>query len=99
MNTTRSPYTIVKKPLVSEKSQALKELANQVTFEVATDANKIEIRQAVEKIFNVRVESVRTLIVRGKERRVGRRQGRQSNWKKAVVTLRKGENIQLFEGV
>ena len=48
MNTTRSPYTIVKKPLVSEKSQILKELANQVTFEVATDANKIQIRQAVE---------------------------------------------------
>ena len=95
----RSPYDIVKKPLVSEKSQALKEKANQVTFEVAHDANKIEIRQAIEKIFNVRVANVRTLIMRGKERRVGRRVGRQSNWKKAFVTLRKGENIELFEGV
>ena len=95
----RTPYDIIKKPLVSEKGQRLKEAANQITFEVATDANKIEIRQAVEKIFNVRVASVRTLITRGKERRVGRRIGRQSNWKKAVVTLRQGENIELFEGV
>jgi large subunit ribosomal protein L23 len=95
----RSPYEIIKKPLVSEKNQVLKELSNQVVFEVASDANKIEIRRAVEDLFKVRVEKVRTLIVRGKDRRVGRRMGRQSNWKKAVVTLRQGENIELFEGV
>lgn len=95
----RAPYEIVKKPLISEKSQRLKESANQVTFEVATDANKIEIRQAVEKLFKVRVRRVRTLVVRGKDRRVGRRMGRQANWKKAIVTLHPGENIQIFEGV
>jgi large subunit ribosomal protein L23 len=95
----RSAYDIVKKPLVSEKNQLLKELANQVVFEVAATANKIEIRRAVEEIFKVRVQKVRTSIVRGKDRRVGRRMGRQSNWKKAVVTLRPGENIELFEGV
>jgi large subunit ribosomal protein L23 len=95
----RAPYEIVKKPLISEKSQRLKELANQVTFEVAPDANKIEIRNAVEKLFKVRVQSVRTLVVRGKNRRVGRRFGRQASWKKAVVTLRPGENIELFESV
>lgn len=95
----RPPYEIVKKPLISEKSQHLREVANQVTFEVAADANKIEIRQAIEKLFKVRVKSVRTLVVRGKERRVGRRFGRQASWKKAVVTLRPGENIELFEGV
>ena len=95
----KSPYDIIKKPLVSEKNQVLKELANQVVFEVATTANKIEIRRAVEALFKVRVEKVHTLIVRGKDRRVGRNFGRASNWKKAVVTLRAGENIELFEGV
>ena len=95
----RTPYEIVKKPLVSEKSQRLKEASNQVTFEVAFDANKIEIRRAVEKLFKVRVESVRTVIARGKNRRVGRRSGRQPNWKKAIVTLKPGENIELFESV
>ena len=95
----RSPYDIVKKPLVSEKSQALKEKANQVTFEVAHDANKIEIRAAIQKIFNVRVVSVNTLITRGKERRVGKRVGRQSNWKKAIVTLKPDQKIDLFEQI
>jgi large subunit ribosomal protein L23 len=95
----RTPYEIVKKPLVSEKSQRLKEASNQVTFEVVVDANKIEIRQAVEKLFKVRVASVRTVIARGKNRRVGRRSGRQPNWKKAIVTLKPGEKIELFESV
>ena len=95
----KSPYDIIKKPLVSEKNQILKELANQVVFEVAASANKIEIRRAVEQLFKVRVQKVHTLIMRGKDRRVGRNFGRTSNWKKAVVTLRAGENIELFEGV
>jgi large subunit ribosomal protein L23 len=95
----RAPHEIVKKPLVSEKGQRLRTAGNHYLFEVAPDANKIEIRRAVEKLFSVRVKSVRTLIVRGKDRRVGRRIGRQANWKKAVVTLRPGENIELFEGV
>lgn len=95
----KSPYDIVKKPLVSEKNQMLKELANQVVFEVAPSANKIEIRRAVEQLFKVRVEKVHTLIVRGKDRRVGKSFGRTSNWKKAIVTLRAGENIEIFEGV
>ena len=95
----KSPYDIIKKPLVSEKNQILKELANQVVFEVAATANKIEIRRAVEQLFKVRVQKVHTLIMRGKDRRVGRNFGRTSNWKKAVVTLRAGENIELFEGV
>jgi large subunit ribosomal protein L23 len=95
----RPPYEVVKKPLVSEKTTKLREHSNRVTFEVAMDANKVEIRDAVEKLFKVRVRNVRTLIVRGKERRLGRRMGRQSNWKKAVVTLRPGETIELFEGV
>ena len=95
----RTPYEIVKKPLVSEKSQHLKKTSNRVTFEVAMDANKIEIRRAVEKIFKVRVAAVRTIITRGKNRRVGRRSGRQPNWKKAIVTLKPGENIELFESV
>ena len=71
----------------------------QLLFEVAKDANKVEIRHAVEKLWNVNVLSVRTAIVRGKEKRVGRFVGKSSNWKKAVVTIAPGQNIEFFEGV
>ena len=68
-------------------------------FEVALDANKIEIRKAIEALFKVDVLCVRTSIVRGKNKRVGRRFGRRPNWKKAVITLPKGQEIDVFEGV
>ena len=73
--------------------------AQQVVFEVARDANTIEIKGAVEKLFNVKVTGVRTLVVRGKEKRVGRFSGRRPSWKKAFVTLKAGDNIEFFEGV
>ena len=73
-------------------------LSPQVLFEVARDANKVEIRNAVEKLWNVNVLKVRTTIVRGKEKRLGRFMGRRSNWKKALVTLAPGQNIEFFEG-
>ena len=72
---------------------------SQLLFEVAKDANKVEIRYAVEKLWNVDVVAVRTSIVRGKEKRVGRFVGKVSNWKKAVVTIAAGQNIEFFEGV
>jgi large subunit ribosomal protein L23 len=108
----RSPETIIKRPLLTEKGTLLKEtgggaqagadpesLKPQLLFEVAKDANKVEIRHAVEKLWNVNVLAVRTSIVRGKEKRMGRFVGRRSNWKKAVVTIAAGQNIEFFEGV
>jgi large subunit ribosomal protein L23 len=108
----RSPEEIIKRPLLTEKGTRLKEtggqpegaldpetLKSQLLFEVARDANKVEIRHAVEKLWNVDVLSVRTTVVRGKEKRMGRFVGKRSNWKKAVVTIAPGQNIEFFEGV
>jgi large subunit ribosomal protein L23 len=108
----RSPEQIIKRPLLTEKGTHLKETGGnppgdldpesikaQLLFEVAKDANKVEIRHAVEKLWNVDVVSVRTAIVRGKEKRVGRFVGKSSNWKKAIVTIAPGQNIEFFEGV
>ena len=108
----RAPQTIIKRPLLTEKSARLRETgggasakaegdsyAQQAVFEVARDANKVEIARAVEKLFNVHVREVRTMQYRGKERRVGRTIGRRASWKKAVVTLREGETIEIFQGV
>jgi large subunit ribosomal protein L23 len=108
----RDPQSIIKRPLLTEKSSRLRETggaaerhaegdtyAQQVVFEVAHDANKIEIRGAVQSLFKVTVTSVRTLVVRGKQKRVGRFSGRRPSWKKAFVTLKPGDNIEFFEGV
>ena len=108
----RPPEQIIKRPLLTEKGTLLKEtggrpadaeadaekLSPQVLFEVARDANKVEIRNAVEKLWNVNVLKVRTTVVRGKQKRLGRFMGRRSNWKKALVTLAPGQNIEFFEG-
>jgi large subunit ribosomal protein L23 len=95
----REPRSIVRRALVTEKGTRLREGQNGFLFEVARDANKIEIRNAVEKLWNVDVLSVRTSIVRGKEKRMGRFVGKRSNWKKAVVTIAAGQNVEFFEGV
>ena len=90
---------IIRRPLVPEKSPQAHEETNKVTFVVRRDANKIEIKRAVEEVFGVSVLGVRTLNNRGKKKRVGARQGRKPDWKKAVVSLREGDRIDLFEGV
>ena len=90
---------VIRRPLITEKSNLLREAGQTVTFEVAREANKIEIKQAVEKVFSVKVLGVRTVHVRGKTARVGRSIGRKRNWKKAYVTLGEGDQIELFEGV
>ena len=95
----KDPRSIVKRALITEKGTALRERRNQYHFEVARDANKIEIKHAIEALFNVKVSDVHTQVVRGKEKRVGRFIGRRSNWKKAIVTLQKGNKIDFFEGV
>jgi len=108
----RSASYIVKRPLLTEKGTTLKETGGRpvvpqegeeysakVLFEVAFDANKIEIRRAVEELFNVRVLDVRTQVCRGKWKRLGRYVGRRPTWKKAIVTLAPGQTIDFFEGV
>jgi large subunit ribosomal protein L23 len=92
-------YDIIIRPVVTEKTNIQKEAANQVTFEVDRKANRIEVRRAIERIFNVRVGNVRTMQVRGKFKRRGRVLGKRRDWKKAIVTLRPGERIEFFEGV
>ena len=89
-------HQIIKKPLITEKSSLQKETSRQVAFEVALDSNKIEIKQAVEKAFSVKVENVNTVLVAGKVKRVGRQFGKRSNRKKAYVTLAEGHNIDFF---
>ena len=92
-------YDIIIRPLITEKTNRLKEAHNQFSFEVDRRANRIEIGKAVVKIFNVRVSDVRTMQVRGKVKRRGRIVGKRRDWKKAIVTLRPGERIEFFEGV
>ena len=88
---------ILIRPIVTEKSTALME-QGKYTFRVPLAATKIQIRQAVEQILKVKVQAVNTMRYEGKLKRMGRTQGRRSDWKKAVVTLKPGEAIELFEG-
>jgi large subunit ribosomal protein L23 len=92
-------YSVLKKPLITEKSNLMKDELNQIAFEVDKRANKIEIKESIEKIFKVHVVKVHTLNIKGKKKRVGRSQGKKPDWKKAVITLKKGETIDFFEGV
>jgi large subunit ribosomal protein L23 len=108
----RTPQSIIKRPLLTEKSQRLRETggsgerpaegeeySQKLVFEVVRDANKIEIRNAVQHLFKVTVTDVHTMITRGKEKRIGRFTGRRPAWKKAIVTLKAGDTISFFEGV
>jgi len=92
-------YRIIKRPLITEKATKQKEQVNQLTFEVDRHANKILVRNAIENIFKVKVLSVTVINVKGKKRMVGRNVGRKPDWKKAIVRLAPGENIEFFEGV
>ncbi|CAB5087727.1 LSU ribosomal protein L23p (L23Ae) [Olavius algarvensis associated proteobacterium Delta 3] len=91
-------YDVIKRPVITEKTNIQKEDANQITFEVDRKANRVEIRRAVERIFNVRVAGVRTMQIKGKVKQRGRIVGKRRNWKKAIVTLMPGERIDFFEG-
>jgi large subunit ribosomal protein L23 len=90
---------VIKKPLITEKATLMKGTSNAVQFAVDTRANKKEVREAVEKMFKVKVVDVRTMIVAGKVKRRGRTVGLRPGWKKAVVTLKEGDKIEFFEGV
>ncbi|HJL72650.1 MAG TPA: 50S ribosomal protein L23 [Nitrospinaceae bacterium] len=91
-------YQILQKPLVTEKSTQMLAEGNWVSFRVNPQANKIQIKDAVEKIFSVTVTKVNTLIVPGKYRRFGRTLGHTKSWKKAMLRLKEGDKIELFEG-
>jgi large subunit ribosomal protein L23 len=93
------PHEIIIRPLITEKTSIQKELFNQLSFEVDRRANRIEIKQAIEKIFKVRVADVKTMQIHGKIKRRGRVLGKRRDWKKAVVKLQPGERIDFFEGV
>ncbi|MCB2180716.1 MAG: 50S ribosomal protein L23 [Desulfobulbaceae bacterium] len=90
-------YDVIKKPCLTEKGMILQEENNQVVMKVHPKANKIQIKNAVEKLFNVKVDAVRTLNMHGKKKRVGMHFGQRSNWKKAVVTLSEGHKIDFLE--
>jgi len=94
----KSNRDILLRPIVTEKMADLQEKENKVAFQVNPDANKIEIRRAVEKRYNVKVKHVATVRVKGKLKRMGRFAGRRPNWKKAVLTLQSGFKIDFFEG-
>ena len=92
-------HSVIKEPHIAEKGNLQKELYNQITFKVDRRANKVEIRKAVETLFKTRVLDVKTLNMKGKKRRLGRNIGKRPDWKKAIVKLAPGENIEFFEGM
>jgi large subunit ribosomal protein L23 len=92
----RGPQAIIKAPVISEKGSLLAETMQQVLFKVRPDANKIEVKMSVEALFKVKVVKVRMARYLGKVRRVGKSTGRRPEWKKAYVTLRQGDKIDLF---
>ena len=94
----KAPDEVSKRRVITEKATLQKERENKVTFEVARDANKAEIKETVERLFNVKVEGVNVMNVRGKRRRLGRLWGKRPDWKKAIVTLKPGYSIDFFEG-
>ena len=93
----KSVFDIVTSPLITEKGTMVSELGNQVVFRVRRDASKDEIRKAIETLFKVKVEKVRTLNLLGKIRRVGKHAGKRPDWKKAYVTLAEGQRIDFFD--
>lgn len=92
-------YDMIIRPVVTEKTTEQKEKDNQITFEVNPKTNRIEVKRAIENIFNVKVETVRTMNIKGKVKRRGRVIGKRKNWKKAIVTLMPGQRIDFFDGV
>lgn len=92
-------YAIIRKPIITERSAYLKERGNKIIFQVDVNANKRDIKKAVEKVFNVHVMDVNTLNVKGKVKRFGKSFGKRPDWKKAIVTLKEGDKIELLEGI
>jgi len=94
-----NPYLIIRSHISTERSTKLRELNNEYVFEVDKRANKFTVKKAVEDAFKVKVDTVRTMVVAGKVRRLGRNEGKTSTWKKAIVRLKQGERISIFDNV
>lgn len=94
----KNVHTVIKKPLFTEKGAKLKEGENKVLVEVAKDANKVDIKKAIEEIFKVKVEKVATIATPGKLKKYGRSVGRRPDRKKAIITIKKGEKLDFIEG-
>jgi large subunit ribosomal protein L23 len=99
MPVMKTVYQVLLAPLLTEKGTMLKEKDNKVIFKVARGANKIEIKNAVEEIFKVKVDRVSTMNCKGKKKRLGRYEGKRPDWKKAIVTLKEGQKLDFIEGV
>lgn len=95
----KSAYSIIRRPRITEKSALVSSYTNGIVFDVVPEANKVEIRKAVEKIYDVKVKAVRTANFQGKVKRVGRKMGRKSAWKKAYVLLKEGSSIDIIDGL
>ena len=95
----KDPRDVIKRALITEKGTVMREMRNQYLFEVAREASKIDIKRAIEVVFSVKVDHVRTQQIRGKVRRMGRYAGKRSDWKKAIVTLQPDQKIELFEQI
>ncbi|MGB6009718.1 MAG: 50S ribosomal protein L23 [Desulfobacterales bacterium] len=93
------PFDLIRRPLITEKTNIQKESYNQITFEVDRNANRVEIKRAIQDIFKVKVASVKTIQVKGKTKQRGRITGKRRDWKKAIVKLMPGERIDFFDGV
>jgi large subunit ribosomal protein L23 len=90
-------YKIIKRPIITEKTTKLKQQQNSYIFEVDINATKSQVKEAIEKLFNVDVEDVRTIIIKGKLRRYGRYEGYNPDWKKAIVKIKQGQNIKQID--
>ena len=93
----QSLHRVLIRPLLTEKITAMRESGNKIGFLVASDANRLEVKKAVESLLKVRVDRVNVMNVSGKVKRLGRFAGKRSDWKKAIVTLKEGEKLELFE--
>jgi large subunit ribosomal protein L23 len=96
---TRGPHDLIVRPILTEKLTDLRETQRKVALLVRVDANKVEIKKAAEQTLKVKIEKVNVMNVLGKTRRIGRMSGKKPDWKKAIVTLKVGEKLGLFEGV
>jgi len=92
-------YDVIVKPIITEKGTRIKEEQNKIVLKVAREANKMDVKKAVETIFKVKVKDVATMMFKGKKKRIGVRSGERSDWKKAVVTLKEGQTVEYLEGV
>jgi large subunit ribosomal protein L23 len=94
----KNQFGFISKPYITEKVLLMNEEQNKVVFKIDKTVNKIELKKAIESIFNVTVEAINTLNIRGKKKRLGKWEGRRADWKKAIVTLKEGDTIEYFEG-